>query len=78
MMKWSNLKGQMWGGATLPITHDGEFYNIELQVNNCTFQLPPRFFCSSYASSVERGIVRILLRLLWQLNSSFWMSTRAF
>ncbi len=32
-MKWSNLKGQQWGGSTLPVTHDGEFYNIELTVS---------------------------------------------
>lgn len=31
-MKWSNLKGQQWGGATLPVHHDGEFFNIELKV----------------------------------------------
>jgi len=32
VMKWSNLKGQQWGGATLPVHHDGEFFNIELKV----------------------------------------------
>lgn len=32
VMKWSNLKGQQWGGSTLPMNHDGEFYNIELKV----------------------------------------------
>ena len=35
VMKWSNLKGQQWGGSTLPINHDGEFFNIELQVSLC-------------------------------------------
>lgn len=33
VMKWANLKGQQWGGATLPISHDGEYYNIELTVS---------------------------------------------
>ena len=31
-MKWSNLRGQQWGAATLPLWHDGEFYNTELKV----------------------------------------------
>lgn len=34
VMKWSNLKGQQWGGATLPLFHEGEFYNIELKVRS--------------------------------------------
>ena len=33
-MKWSNLKGQQWGGSTLPMNHDGEFFNIELKVGS--------------------------------------------
>jgi len=32
VLKWSNLKGQQWGGATLPLQHDGEFFNIEIKV----------------------------------------------
>ena len=32
IMKWSNLMGQKWGAATLPLLHDGEFYNTELKV----------------------------------------------
>lgn len=32
VLKWSNLKGQQWGGATLPLHHDGEFFNIEIKV----------------------------------------------
>ena len=32
VLKWSSLKGQQWGGATLPLHHDGEFYNIEVKV----------------------------------------------
>ena len=34
VLKWSNLKGQQWGGATLPLHHDGEFFNIEIKVND--------------------------------------------
>lgn len=33
VLKWSNLKGQQWGGATLPLQHDGEFFNIEIKVS---------------------------------------------
>lgn len=32
VMRWSNLKGQQWGGATLPMNHDGHFYNTEIKV----------------------------------------------
>lgn len=39
VMKWSNLKGQQWGGATLPIYHAGEFFNIELKVLRFVFLL---------------------------------------
>lgn len=33
VLKWSNLKGQQWGGATLPLQHDGEFFNIEIKAS---------------------------------------------
>ena len=32
-MRWSHLKGQQWGGTTLPVTHDGHFYNAEIKVS---------------------------------------------
>ena len=32
VMRWSRLKGQQWGGATLPIHHDGHYYNTEIKV----------------------------------------------
>lgn len=32
VLRWSKLKGQMWGAATLPIDHDGQFYNVEMKV----------------------------------------------
>ena len=41
VMKWSNLKGQQWGGATLPLSHDGEFYNIELKIEQSVFTVCP-------------------------------------
>ena len=42
-MKWSNLKGQQWGGATLPLQHDGEFFNIEMKVLGLLIYLFPIF-----------------------------------
>ena len=33
IMRWSNLKGQQWGGTTMPLTHDGHFYNSEIKVS---------------------------------------------
>ena len=34
VMRWSNLRGQQWGGTTLPVSHDGNFYNSEIKVND--------------------------------------------
>lgn len=41
VMKWSNLKGQQWGGATLPLHHDGEFFNVELKLDQSVFTVCP-------------------------------------
>ncbi|XP_067943495.1 uncharacterized protein [Watersipora subatra] len=41
-MRWSKLKGQQWGGATLPIMHNGNYYNFEMAINQSVFAvLPP-------------------------------------
>ncbi|XP_035658803.1 uncharacterized protein LOC118404007 isoform X1 [Branchiostoma floridae] len=43
VMRWSNLKGQQWGGATLPVNHDGHFWNAELKFDQSVFTvLPPK------------------------------------
>ncbi|KAK2169280.1 hypothetical protein NP493_1197g00020 [Ridgeia piscesae] len=43
VMRWSRLKGQQWGGATLPICHDGHFYNTEIKLDQSVFTvLPPK------------------------------------
>lgn len=41
VLKWSNLKGQQWGGATLPLQHDGEFFNIEIKIDQSVFTVCP-------------------------------------
>jgi len=41
VMKWSNLRGQQWGAATLPLWHDGEFYNTELKIDQSVFTVCP-------------------------------------
>ena len=52
VMKWSNLKGQQWGGATLPLFHEGEFYNIEVKVGgNIVWGIVPRVLIYSIISS---------------------------
>ena len=52
VMKWSNLKGQQWGGATLPLFHEGEFYNIEVKVS-----LIACFWCSALIFHLcDRGL----------------------
>jgi len=32
ILRWSKMKGQHWGGATLPVHHEGGFYNVEMKV----------------------------------------------
>nr|XP_002734565.1 PREDICTED: uncharacterized protein LOC100373469 [Saccoglossus kowalevskii] len=41
ILRWSRLKGQQWGGATLPLTHDGKFYNIEMKLDQSVFTVCP-------------------------------------
>ncbi|XP_077989963.1 uncharacterized protein LOC144444426 [Glandiceps talaboti] len=41
VLRWSRLKGQQWGGATLPLQHDGYFYNIEMKVDQSVFTVCP-------------------------------------
>ena len=35
ILRWSEMKGQHWGGATAPIHHEGGFHNVELKVGLC-------------------------------------------
>ncbi|XP_052761377.1 uncharacterized protein LOC128204074 isoform X2 [Mya arenaria] len=43
ILHWSKMKGQHWGGATLPIHHEGAFYNMEMKLDQSMFTvLPPR------------------------------------
>ena len=32
VLRWSNLKGQQWSGATLPVPHGGRFFDVEIKV----------------------------------------------
>ncbi|VDI72896.1 Hypothetical predicted protein [Mytilus galloprovincialis] len=41
VLRWSKLKGQMWGAATLPIDHDGQFYNVEMKMDQSVFTVLP-------------------------------------
>lgn len=41
VLRWSKLKGQMWGAATLPINHDGQFYNVEMKMDQSVFTVLP-------------------------------------
>ena len=33
ILRWSKLKAQRWGGTTLPIRHEGNFFNYEMTVS---------------------------------------------
>ncbi|KAK7091940.1 uncharacterized protein [Littorina saxatilis] len=41
VMRWSKLKGQQWGGATLPLFHEGNFHNVELKMDQSVFTVLP-------------------------------------
>lgn len=41
VMRWSNLRGHMWGGSTDPITHDGLFHNTEIKLEKSVFTTLP-------------------------------------
>ncbi|PVD32684.1 hypothetical protein C0Q70_08129 [Pomacea canaliculata] len=40
-MRWSKLRGQQWGGATLPLFHEGNFHNVEMKVEQNLFTVLP-------------------------------------
>ncbi|KAH3752765.1 hypothetical protein DPMN_187391, partial [Dreissena polymorpha] len=43
ILRWSKMKGQHWGGATLPVHHEGSFYNVEMKLDQSMFTvLPPK------------------------------------
>ena len=52
-MQWSKLAGQQWGGATLPVNHDGKFASSELSFNQSVFTVLPA------QSSVQPGMVLV-------------------
>ena len=41
VLRWSELKGQQWGGACLPVQHDGQYHSIELKVDQSVFTVCP-------------------------------------
>ncbi|KAK7489378.1 hypothetical protein BaRGS_00019322 [Batillaria attramentaria] len=41
VMRWSKLRGQQWGGATLPLYHEGNFHNVEMKVDQSVFTVLP-------------------------------------
>ncbi|XP_030829615.1 uncharacterized protein LOC582863 isoform X1 [Strongylocentrotus purpuratus] len=41
VLRWSNLRGQEWAGSTLPLNHDGHFYNVEIPIDQSQFTVCP-------------------------------------
>ncbi|XP_041465232.1 uncharacterized protein LOC121415911 isoform X1 [Lytechinus variegatus] len=41
VLRWSNLRGQEWSGSTLPLNHDGHFYNVEITIDQSQFTVCP-------------------------------------
>ncbi|KAL3889356.1 hypothetical protein ACJMK2_001700 [Sinanodonta woodiana] len=53
VLRWSKMTGQLWGGATLPVSHDGLFYNVEMKMDQSMFTVvPPK-------ASIRPGMVLI-------------------
>ena len=66
VMRGLNLKGQQWGGATLPIWHDGQFYDMATPFDQRVFTvLSPR-------PGIKPGMILVfeLLLLRGELLSS--------
>ncbi|XP_046362564.2 uncharacterized protein LOC124139499 [Haliotis rufescens] len=40
-LRWSKMKGQQWGGASLPIFHEGNFHNVEMKIDQSVFTVLP-------------------------------------
>uniref|UniRef100_H2XRF8 Uncharacterized protein n=1 Tax=Ciona intestinalis TaxID=7719 RepID=H2XRF8_CIOIN len=44
VLRWSRRLGQQWGGATLPVYHDGHYSNTEIHLEQSVFTvLPPQW-----------------------------------
>ncbi|XP_038052469.1 uncharacterized protein LOC119725181 [Patiria miniata] len=41
VLRWSSLRGQEWGGATLPMNHEGRFHNVEIKIDQSLFTVCP-------------------------------------
>lgn len=41
LLRWSKLRGQEWGGATLPVAHGGRFTDVEIAVQQSLFTVCP-------------------------------------
>ncbi|XP_041102642.1 orofacial cleft 1 candidate gene 1 protein homolog [Polyodon spathula] len=41
---WSKVKEQLWAGTTQPVQHNGNFYNLELQVNQSVYTVSTSCF----------------------------------
>ncbi|XP_067833383.1 uncharacterized protein ofcc1 [Heptranchias perlo] len=69
-LQWSNSKDQDWAGSTLPVYHDGNFYNIELSFNQSIAMVLPSendvqpemalifelFLLHGMSSSIDRAV----------------------
>ncbi|RXM31030.1 hypothetical protein EOD39_7347 [Acipenser ruthenus] len=52
-LHWSKAKEQLWAGTTQPVQHNGNFYNLELHVNQSVYTILPA------KSDVQPGMVFI-------------------
>lgn len=34
VLRWSKLKGHQWGTSTVPVDHQGHYYNTDIKVRN--------------------------------------------
>ena len=55
LMRWSQARGQEWGGATLSSMHQGRFADTEIAVNQVRIVLT----CSSFALIMSECLYRV-------------------
>ena len=51
VLRWSKLKGQQWGAATMPVQHQGHYYNAEMKVSSANTNDIPTCLSATLFSS---------------------------
>lgn len=71
-MRWSKLRGQQWGGATLPLFHEGNFHNVEMKVKFLCNVIPKSFHNNIKLYLVKQASVCFVYIYELQIYFSIW------